>query len=109
MLLTNTGRILRCSVSEIRITRRGAKGVILFRLNDEVSENETEELVTSVSRIDSISKVDDNIDEINNVNILENKQNNNTEEILNTDNNKEEEPLVDVIEDDTSLDDIFGR
>ena len=51
MLLTNTGRILRCSVSEIRITRRGAKGVILFRLNDEISENENEELVTSVSRI----------------------------------------------------------
>ena len=113
MLLTNTGRILRCSVSEIRITRRGAKGVILFRLNDEVLENETEELVTSVSRIDSISKVDDNvsdnIDEVSNVNVLESKQHNNIEEMLNSNNNNEEEPLVDMVEDDTSLDDIFGN
>ena len=53
MLLTNTGRILRCGVSEIRITRRGAKGVILFRLNDEVSDSKNEELITAVSRIDN--------------------------------------------------------
>ncbi len=58
MLLTNTGRILRCSVSEIRITRRGAKGVILFRLNND--DNNNEELVTSVSRIDeNVSNIDE--------------------------------------------------
>ncbi|MDR0695434.1 MAG: DNA gyrase subunit A [Holosporales bacterium] len=45
MMVTNTGRIMRCSVDEIRITRRVAQGVILFRLNDG-------ETITSVSTID---------------------------------------------------------
>ena len=109
MLLTNTGRILRCSVSEIRITRRGARGVILFRLNDEVLENETEELVTSVSRIDSISKNEsDSTDEVSKFDVLEKKQHSDMEEILSINDNSEEEPLVNMIEDDTSLDDIFG-
>ena len=110
MLLTNTGRILRCSVSEIRITRRGARGVILFRLNDEVLENKNEELVTSVSRIDSISKDEsDDMDGVSKVDVLEKKQRNDMEGILSIDNNSEEEPLVSMDEeDDTSLDDIFG-
>ncbi len=102
ILLTNTGRILRCSVSEIRITRRGAKGVILFRLNDKVSENENEELVTSVSRIDSnISNTYDN-------NTIDTTHTSKIEYCSIEDNNKEDEPLLSTDEDYDSLDDIFG-
>jgi DNA gyrase subunit A len=42
MLITNNGRIMRCSVEEIRITRRAAQGVIILRMN-------SGEVVTSVS------------------------------------------------------------
>ncbi len=128
MLLTNTGRILRCSVSEIRITRRGAKGVILFRLNDDISNNETEELVTSVSRIDAsiseeeqINNVENSITASNdedvqnnnkqntvNMSNIEEDKNNNFKKLTNTSNIKEE-PLVSEVEDDNSLDDIFGN
>ncbi|MBQ9440942.1 MAG: DNA gyrase subunit A, partial [Alphaproteobacteria bacterium] len=128
MLLTNTGRILRCSVSEIRITRRGAKGVILFRLNDDISNNETEELVTSVSRIDAsiseeerINNVENSITASNdedvqnnnkqntvNMSNIEEDKNNNFKKLTNTSNIKEE-PLVSEVEDDDSLDDIFGN
>lgn len=45
MMITNTGRIMRCSVEDIRITRRSSQGVILFRLNKD-------EFITSVSRVD---------------------------------------------------------
>jgi len=45
MMITNTGRIIRCSVEDIRITRRSSQGVILFRLNKD-------EFITSVSRVD---------------------------------------------------------
>jgi DNA gyrase subunit A len=42
MLITNNGRIMRCSVEDIRITRRAAQGVIILRMN-------SGEIVTSVS------------------------------------------------------------
>ena len=45
IMVTNTGRIMRCSVIDMRITHRGAKGVILLRL-------EPGETVSSVSRVD---------------------------------------------------------
>ena len=132
MLLTNTGRILRCNISEIRITRRGARGVILFRLNDEVPENEPEELVTSVSRIDDNNSsnyiIDNNIDNqnINNgfdsSNIIQNIEDNINDELMNSKNmfgssiinnntNKEENNLILSEEDDNddNLDDIFGN
>ena len=34
MLITNNGRIMRCSVEDIRITRRAAQGVIILRMNE---------------------------------------------------------------------------
>ncbi|MDR0744832.1 MAG: DNA gyrase subunit A [Holosporales bacterium] len=49
IIITNTGRIMRCSVEDIRITRRSSQGVILLRLNE--GEN-----VTSVSKIDESSE-----------------------------------------------------
>ncbi|MDR2458587.1 MAG: DNA gyrase subunit A [Holosporales bacterium] len=45
MMITNAGRIMRCSVEDIRITRRVSQGVILFRLNEG-------EVVTSVSVVE---------------------------------------------------------
>ncbi|MDR0942173.1 MAG: DNA gyrase subunit A [Holosporales bacterium] len=45
MMITNTGRIMRCSVEDIRITRRVSQGVILFRL-------EEGEVITSVSKVE---------------------------------------------------------
>ncbi|MDR2075070.1 MAG: DNA gyrase subunit A [Holosporales bacterium] len=42
MLITNNGRIMRCSVEDIRITRRAAQGVIILRMN-------SGEVVSSVS------------------------------------------------------------
>lgn len=50
IMVTNTGRIMRCNISDIRITHRGAQGVIVFRLDDG-------ELITSVTRVD---KYDEN-------------------------------------------------
>ncbi|MDR1332800.1 MAG: DNA gyrase subunit A [Holosporales bacterium] len=44
MMITNAGRIMRCSVENIRVTRRASQGVILFRLD-------SGEAVTSVSAI----------------------------------------------------------
>jgi DNA gyrase subunit A len=44
MLITDRGRIMRCSVSDIRITRRAAQGVIILRLAEG-------EKVTSVSLV----------------------------------------------------------
>jgi DNA gyrase subunit A len=44
MLITNLGRIMRCSVQDIRITRRVSQGVIILRLNDG-------EIITSVSTV----------------------------------------------------------
>ncbi|MDR1476306.1 MAG: DNA gyrase subunit A [Holosporales bacterium] len=44
MLITNLGRIMRCSVRDIRITHRVAQGVIILRLNDG-------EIITSVSTV----------------------------------------------------------
>lgn len=34
MIITDSGRIMRCSVEDIRITRRSAQGVIVLRLNE---------------------------------------------------------------------------
>ena len=45
MLITNNGRIMRCSVEDIRITRRAAQGVIILRMDED-------EKVTSVSIVD---------------------------------------------------------
>ncbi len=45
IMITNTGRIMRCNISDIRITHRGSQGVIVFRLDDG-------ELITSVTRVD---------------------------------------------------------
>jgi DNA gyrase subunit A len=45
MMITNGGRIMRCSVEDIRITRRASQGVIVFRLNEG-------EFITSVSTIE---------------------------------------------------------
>ncbi|MDR2666859.1 MAG: DNA gyrase subunit A [Holosporales bacterium] len=53
MMITNTGRIMRCSIENVRITRRSAQGVILFRLNED-------EVITSVSKIDETCESDDN-------------------------------------------------
>jgi DNA gyrase subunit A len=49
MMITNNGRIMRCSVEEIRITRRASQGVILLRLN-------AGEVITSVSLIDEMQE-----------------------------------------------------
>ena len=49
MMVTNTGRIMRCSVEEIRITRRVSQGVILFRLNEG-------EKITSISAVTETSE-----------------------------------------------------
>ena len=54
MMVTNTGRIMRCSVEEIRITRRHSQGVILFRLNEG-------EFITSLSEINETT--DDEVEE----------------------------------------------
>ena len=48
MLITNTGRIMRCSVGDIRTTRRVSQGVIVFRLH-------ADEKINSVSVIDESS------------------------------------------------------
>jgi DNA gyrase subunit A len=45
MMITNAGRIMRCPVGNIRITRRSSQGVIVLRLNEG-------EIVTSVSKVD---------------------------------------------------------
>jgi DNA gyrase subunit A len=45
MMITNGGRVMRCSVEDIRITRRVSQGVIVFRLNDG-------EFITSVSTVE---------------------------------------------------------
>ncbi|MDR1034550.1 MAG: DNA gyrase subunit A [Holosporales bacterium] len=50
MLITNIGRIMRCSVQDIRITHRVAQGVIILRLN----EGET---ITSVSTVNETPEV----------------------------------------------------
>ena len=52
IIATNTGRIMRCNVHDVRITRRAAQGVILFRL-------ESSELISSVSRVDITVSTDD--------------------------------------------------
>ncbi|MDR1233843.1 MAG: DNA gyrase subunit A [Holosporales bacterium] len=44
MMITNAGRIMRCGVHDIRVTRRVAQGVILLRLDPG-------EIITSVSAI----------------------------------------------------------
>ncbi len=49
MLITNKGRIIRCSVEDIRITRRAAQGVIILRMNED-------EKVTSVSVVDETNE-----------------------------------------------------
>lgn len=58
MMITNTGRIMRCSVEDIRITRRSSQGVILFRLNKD-------EFITSVSRIDETNGPENETEESN--------------------------------------------
>ncbi|MDO4975260.1 MAG: DNA gyrase C-terminal beta-propeller domain-containing protein, partial [Alphaproteobacteria bacterium] len=58
MMITNTGRIMRCSVEDIRITRRSSQGVILFRLNKD-------EFITSVSRIDETNESENETEESN--------------------------------------------
>lgn len=58
MMITNTGRIMRCSVEDIRITRRVSQGVIVFRLNEG-------EAITSVSKIDETGN-EDTTDELEN-------------------------------------------
>jgi DNA gyrase subunit A len=45
MMITNGGRVMRCGVEDIRITRRVSQGVIVFRLNDG-------EFITSVSTVE---------------------------------------------------------
>ncbi|MDR1390881.1 MAG: DNA gyrase subunit A [Holosporales bacterium] len=52
MMITNTGRIMRCSVEEVRITRRVSQGVILFRLGEG-------ELIASASVIDENQDADE--------------------------------------------------
>lgn len=49
MMVTNNGRIMRCSVEEIRITRRHSQGVILFRLNEG-------EVITSISEVNETTE-----------------------------------------------------
>lgn len=49
MLITDKGRIMRCSVEDIRITRRAAQGVIILRVDEG-------EKVTSVSIVDETSE-----------------------------------------------------
>jgi DNA gyrase subunit A len=52
MLITDNGRIMRCSVDDIRITRRAAQGVIILRVDDG-------EKVTSVSVIEEMPAKED--------------------------------------------------
>jgi DNA gyrase subunit A len=52
MLITDNGRIMRCSVSDIRITRRAAQGVIILRVDEG-------EKVTSVSVIKEMLEKDE--------------------------------------------------
>jgi DNA gyrase subunit A len=52
MLITNNGRIMRCSVEDVRITRRSAQGVIILRMDKE-------EVVTSVSIVAESDAIDD--------------------------------------------------
>jgi DNA gyrase subunit A len=44
MLVTDQGRLIRCPIHDVRITRRSAQGVIIFRVDED-------EKVVSVSRI----------------------------------------------------------
>ncbi|GHS97719.1 DNA gyrase subunit A [Alphaproteobacteria bacterium] len=48
ILVTDLGRLMRCPVKDIRITRRMAQGVIIFRVDDQ-------EKVVAVSRIENDS------------------------------------------------------
>lgn len=47
MLVTDTGKLIRCPVNDIRVTGRAAQGVILFRLNKD------EKVVSAVRLIDN--------------------------------------------------------
>lgn len=47
MLVTDTGKLIRCPVDDIRVTGRAAQGVILFRLNKD------EKVVSAVRLIDN--------------------------------------------------------
>lgn len=47
MLVTDTGKLIRCPVNDIRVTGRAAQGVILFRLN------KNEKVVSAVRLIDN--------------------------------------------------------
>jgi DNA gyrase subunit A len=57
MLVTNTGKLIRCPVHDIRIAGRRTQGVTLFRVDKEES-------VVSVARIQEDSDEVDNVDEI---------------------------------------------
>ena len=45
MLVTNSGQLIRCPITDIRITGRRTQGVIVFRI-------ERDEKVVSVSKIE---------------------------------------------------------
>ncbi|MBQ3565273.1 MAG: DNA gyrase subunit A, partial [Alphaproteobacteria bacterium] len=52
MLITDSGKLIRCPVSDVRITSRATQGVILFRVD------KNEKVVSAVRLIDN--KIDDN-------------------------------------------------
>lgn len=52
MLITTNGRIMRCSVEDIRITRRSSQGVIILRMDEG-------EIISSVSIVDETQEADD--------------------------------------------------
>ncbi|RYE06568.1 MAG: DNA topoisomerase (ATP-hydrolyzing) subunit A [Rickettsiaceae bacterium] len=58
MLITNTGKLIRCKLETVRITGRNTSGVILFK-------TEKEEKVVSVSLIIDNSSENDQFDEAN--------------------------------------------
>ena len=52
VLVTDSGQVIRCPVGDIRIARRGTRGVMLFRVDEE-------ERVVSVARLDDEGAEDD--------------------------------------------------
>ena len=52
MLVTDRGRLIRCAVTDIRMTGRRAQGVIIFRVD-------ADEKVVAVSRIGSVDDLNE--------------------------------------------------
>ncbi len=65
MLVTDQGRLIRCPIHDVRITRRSAQGVIIFRVDQDekvvavscipAGEEESEDLDVAEEIIEEIS------------------------------------------------------